>query len=517
MSIPALRDVELMKRYLDAFSRARSNVVIFLHDPERIRSWHKNVDDGGWTMDQMKEISRYARSLEMDVWGGMGSAFEADQFPEINVNKNSNFYNPFLESSYVYIFNLYNELLKIYNPSVLLISHDEIQGLSDYASQSGRNVADILSIALRKIHDWLSHRNVVTAMWGDMFLDYSKWNNKVGDANSQNPFFNSGATHFSIQKIPSDILILDWHYDDKQDFDSIKYFRQNGFNVIGSSWHNPLATQTLAQSSKKYGGAGVIATDWGFLSTFSPAATTLFAPLCAWSTNCTLGTDGRDVVALSETMRPRAYDGVLTGYSQVPVSLRDVGNDSTSGIFGLGNVLALPLTLSQKQNVDGIIFDVLSDQDGKAPNCVVGANEKGNLSKGIVVYRGGQSARMLAFLHTSLIEEPQVRSRRLGTYLVEYENGQMESINLIENWNITDIRSGEGLRKNDWTFTRSPDVLIGSQIGWRGHSSAGVPLNLQMFTWRNPHPEQKIKNIRLLVDAVPGNSKIALIGLTFLY
>ncbi|KAF0189237.1 MAG: glycoside hydrolase family [Desulfobulbaceae bacterium] len=516
MSNSGLRDVKLMKGYLDAFSRARSNVVIFLHDPLRIRSWQKNVDDGGWTKEQMQEISLYARSLEMDIWGGMGSGFKADQFPEINISKDSNLYNPFEESSYTYLFALYSELLEVYHPSTLLIGHDEIQGLSAYAAQSGRSVADILSMDVRKIHDWLTPQNVKTAMWGDMLLDFTVWDKDVGAANSRNPAFNSGATHLAITQIPSDVLILDWHYDEKKDFRSIGYFRQNGFSATGCPWHNPYAARTLAKSAKKYGGSGVIATDWGFLGTFSPAATTLYAPLCAWSTDCVIGTDNRDVSALAETMRPRGYDGALTGYSQLAVGLEDVGNASTSGIFGLGNVLGLPAVLSQQQKTDAITFDILSDKDGKTLNCVVVENKNGKLPKGKVVYQGGQPARVLAFLHTSLIEEPQVRSRRVGCYLVEYENGQTETISLMENWNITDIRSSEGLRRNDWTFIRSPDVLIGSQLGWRGLSGANVPLNLQMFTWRNPHPEQKISSIRLLVDAVPSNSKIALIGLTFL-
>jgi len=516
MSKPGLRDVKLMKGYLDAFSRARSNVVIFLHYPMQIRAWQKSVDDGGWTKEQIKEISLYARSLEMDIWGGVKSGFKADQFPEININKDSNLYNPFEENSYTYLFALYSELLEAYHPSTLLITHDEIQGLSVYAAQSGQSVADILSMDVRKIHDWLTLQNVKTAMWGDMLLDYTVWDKDVGAANSRNPAFNSGATHLAIGKIPSDVLILDWHYDEKKDFGSIGYFRQNGFSATGCPWHNPYVARTLAKSAKKYGGSGVMATDWGFLGTFSPAATTLYAPLCAWSTDCSVDGSNRDVAALADTMRPRGYDGALTGYSQNPVSLESVGNASTAQLFGFGNVLGLPAVLSQQQSADAVTFEILPGKGGDALNCVVVSNEDGKLPKGKVVYEGGKMARSLAFLHTSLIEEPQVRSRRVGSYLVEYENGQTETISLTENWNITDIRSSEGLRDNDWTFTRSPDVLIGSQLGWHGLSNAGVPLNLQMLTWRNPHPALKISSIRLIVDAVPPNSKIALIGLTFL-
>ena len=513
---PAIRDVALMKSYLDSLSRARSNVVIFLHTPQQVRSWYRNVNDGGWTKEQMTEIARYARTLQMDVWGGMGSSFKIADFNEMEISSGTNLYDPFVESSYNYIFSLYEELLQVYRPSTLLISHDEIQGLSVYAAKSGKGAAEILATDVSKIHDWLLKRNVKTAMWGDMLLDFNVWDKAVGAANSLNPFFNSGATHLALKQLPSDVLILDWHYADKKDFGSMDYFRQNGFSVIGSSWHNPLAARTLAQSAKKYGVQGVITTDWGLWATLSPAATTLYAPLCAWSTTCSVDQDNADVVALAETMRDRDGEYGADKYKPYTISLEAVGNVSTPGLFGIGPVLDLRALSSGKQIFGGITFDVSSDKGSTVNNCVVVANDDDKLPMERAVYQGSMKSRSVAFLHTGFVEEPQYRPRKLGRYVVEYENGSLEVVDLLENWNVTDIRSSEGLRHNDWTFTRSPDVLIGARTGWRGFSAVGVPLNLQVFVWRNPHPEQKIRSIRLNAATAPQNSKIALVGLTFL-
>lgn len=513
---PAIRDVALMKSYLDAFSRARSNVVIFLHTPQQMRSWSRNTSDGGWTKVQMAEIARYARSLQMDVWGGMGSSFKAADFKELNISNGTNMYDPFVESSYKYLFSLYEELLQTYSPSTLLISHDEIQGLSVYAAKSGKSTAEILSTDVGRINAWLSQRNVKTAMWGDMLLDFNAWDTKTGAANSQNPFFRSGATHLALNQLPSDVLILDWHYDDKKDFGSIDYFRQNGFSIIGSPWHNPQAARTLAQSTKKYGGQGVITTDWGFWSTLSPVATTLYAPLCAWSTTCSVDQNNADVVALAETMRDRDSESGADKYKPYTTSIEEVGNASATGLFGIGSVLDLRALSSGRQIFGGITFDVSSDKGGTAGNCVVVANDDDKLPIESAVFLGSMQGRSVAFLHAGFVEEPQFRPRKLGRYLVEYENGQKETVDLLENWNITDIRSSEGLRHNDWTFTRSPEVLIGARTGWRGFSAVGIPLNLQVFVWQNPHPEQKIRSIRLSAATSPQNLKIALVGLTFL-
>jgi len=120
------------------------------------------------------------------------------------------------------------------------------------------------------------------------------------------------------------------------------------------------------------------------------------------------------------------------------------------------------------------------------------------------------------FLHTGFVEEPNARVRKLGWYLVEYDNGASETIDLLENWNITDIRSSEGLRHNDWTFLRNPDVLIGARLVWLGSSASGIPLNLQLFVWNNPHPEKRIHSVKLIAADETKGTKLALLGLTFL-
>ncbi len=523
---PAIRDVEVMKRYIDAFSRARSNVIIFLHLPQQMRSWKMNVDDGGWTKKQMTEIALYARSLHMDVWGGMGSKFNPEDFREMDIRQGADFYNPFSEKNYQYIFSLYEEILKTYEPATLLIGHDEIQGLSVYASESGKTTAEILAMDIRRIRDWLTRRNVRTAMWGDMLLDHGRWEAEVGSANSGNPFFRSGATHHALEMIPGDVLILDWHYQEKKSYDSIGNFRRNGFRVAGVPWHEPKAARNMAGSVKYSDGQGIIATDWGFWRTMSSAATTLYAPLCGWSVRCRVDEGNYDVAALAETVRDPVYGS--NSYKQMPVSLAEASNrpaQASSGgnnkaLFGIGPVLDLRALKPGKQVLGGILFDLLPDNGGQQNNCVVVSNTGRDLtgeSKVITLLTGNTEARHIAFLHTGFVEEPETRVRKLGWYVVEYDDGVSETIDLLENWNITDIRSSEGIRHNDWTFLRSPTVLIGAKQVWTGSSASGIPLNLQLFVWNNPHPEKRIRRIKLVAADEPEGTKLALLGLTVLH
>jgi hypothetical protein len=272
----------------------------------------------------------------------------------------------------------------------------------------------------------------------------------------------------------------------------------------------------MAQSVKKYGGQGVITTDWGFWSTLSPAATTLYAPLCAWSIACSVDETTRDVAALAETMRTRDSDVAMKQYGQYPVLLDTVANSKTTGLFTGGPLLDLQAFSAGEKILSGITFEVASDHDGAVNNCVVVGNNKKDMPTESVIFQGSTLARTIAFLHAGFVEEPQFVPRKLGHYLIDYENGRKETVELLENWNITDIRSSEGLRHNAWTFIRSPDVLIGARACWHGFSPAGVPLNLQLFVWRNPYPDLRIRGIRLSAAAAPPHSKIAIVGLTFL-
>jgi hypothetical protein len=521
----AIRDVSLMKRYLDAYSRARSNVVVFLHNPKHLRSWILNKDDGRWTREQMAEIARYARWLHMDVWGGMGSSFKRQDFPEMVIHERSGFYDPFEDKNYRYLFGLYDEILKTYHPSTLLISHDEIQGLAVYAEASGKSTADILASDVKRIHDRLSQSKVRTAMWGDMLLDHEAWETKVGSANSRNPLFRSGATHLALRKLPKDVFILDWHYDVKMSYESIEYFRENGFSVAGASWYDPQTAQILAGSVKRFGGQGIIATDFGFWQTMSPAATTLYAPLCGWSVHRRIDDDQRDVLALAETMRNPVHADMKL--KQTPVSLRDAANRSAcaaaggkrNGLFDAGSFFDLGALQQGRIILGGIVFDVASDDGGRKDNVVVVTDSprgKGGLTRGRSIFEGDADVRRIAFLHTAFIEEPVMDVRKLGFYKIEYENGIIETIHILDNWNITDIRSSMGLRRNTWTFLRSPDVLIGAERVWQGSSSSGIPLNLQLFLWENPYPDKKIRSIKLMADDELKGSRIALLGLTFL-
>jgi len=473
----------------------------------------------------MAEIVRYARSLQMEVWAGMKHKFKPEQFPQLDILNGSNFYNPFSDSSYDFLYSLYDELIKTYNPSTFLIGHDEIQGLELYTSGGDMNTAEILAKDISTISNELKARGISTAMWGDMLLDHEKTGSDFRPANSRNTALNSGATHLSIDLLPKDIIILDWHYAFNDDYPSIRHFAGNGLHVLGSSYHLPRAAYSMVRSVEKYKGEGVVGTDWGFWRTLSPAATTLYTQLCGWNTNFNVTKDNKDVLALKSIL---GNTSTASWSHYLPIPMESVFNETTwdnkignhRGVFDLGPMLDLRQLGYGLKSLDDIQFNIACPEEGKNNNCLV-LNTGPNGDKLSNILSAGLdlpdvNADAFAFLHTMFIEEPSFSNRKIGKYILEYADGTSVSKYLVEAWNITDVRSSQGLRINNWSFSRGPDVLIGSELAWQAHSNSGIPLNLQMVVWDNPFPEKKIRKIRIIAHKGSESVRIVVLGITIL-
>lgn len=320
-------------------------------------------------------------------------------------------------------------------------------------------------------------------------------------ANSNNPLYASTDTHDAIKLLPKDIVILDWQYRENDDYPTIEYFKKKGFTVWGVSWHDPLAAVSLAKSVERYKGEGILASDWGLWRTMSPAATSLFYTLKAgYDTSVKVEANGEDaIIALAEEMRDKAAANSENSFA--PIELDKVANGKTrDNVFGdgegfvdLGSAFDLRALPAGQYTFAGIPFRTLPFDGEGQDNCLIATG-----SRAVTVPMGDNSFQSLAFLHTVRLVSPHVFSRQIGEYEVVYADGNLQHIPLIEGYNITDVRSGPGVRKNPWRFSNGIDILIGSQLGWRGPSLSGMPMNVQVMRWDNPYPEKAIREIRLL-------------------
>ena len=511
------KDVSLYKRYLDAVSRSRGNFVVFYHKPIEVQSWaKKETSQKFWSEEEMREIAAYARFLKLDIWTGMNSKFNKKTFPELEIVNGTNIYNPMDDRSYRFLFSLYRKLIDLYQPSHFIIGHDEIKGLNLYAEKYRISPAEILFQDIQRFHDWLSARRIKTAIWGDMFLSNQAWERDAPPANSENKLLNSGATHQSLDNLPRDIVMLDWHYLLKSKYKSIGFFHEKGFDVIGTSYHSPKAACSMAKSVRAMGANGMMATNWGFWRTLSPAATTLYALLCAWSSDLSPGNADEDVALLGSLLRPQKR---LRWRKQAPIPLDavfDNAPENSVGSLEIGPAIDLQ-SLPTGLHRFGAVQAVLPEPRQMRSLVLCSADTEKACKRSITIpLNPPVRADAIAFFHTLFAEEPSVQLTKVGHYTIKYTDGRIERVGLISGWNITDIRSNPGIRRNPWPFSVRPDILLGSEIAWVGQSLQGIPLNIQKFVVTNPFAATPISSIHVSLKGNLFRSKFLLIGITAL-
>ena len=95
-------------------------------------------------------------------------------------------------------------------------------------------------------------------MWSDRLLDAGKFGYGTWEASKT-------GSHRAIKRIPKDIIMCDWHYERRADYPSVRFFQQQGFRVLPSTWQKPDAAVALIQCARKDATQrmlGVLFTGW---------------------------------------------------------------------------------------------------------------------------------------------------------------------------------------------------------------------------------------------------------------
>jgi hypothetical protein len=98
----------------------------------------------------------------------------------------------------------------------------------------GKDKAGLFAGEVTRIRDHLAKSSRELWIWGDRLLDGTTTGLGMWEASQNN-------THASIDMIPKDVFICDWHYE-RADKTAV-YFAMKGFNVATCPWRNPSLTQ----------------------------------------------------------------------------------------------------------------------------------------------------------------------------------------------------------------------------------------------------------------------------------
>jgi hypothetical protein len=159
------------------------------------------------------------------------------------------------EEVYQVVFDLIDEITAAFRTNCIHVGMDEIFLIGEDACPRcrGKDKGELLADAINKLHEHcVVEKNLTMFMWGDRLLngtlpslaEFGEWETSCN------------GTYTAVDKIPTDIIICDWHYDVHDEYQSVPYFIDRGFRVLPASYKDVTAAKKLIQYSLKYENSG---------------------------------------------------------------------------------------------------------------------------------------------------------------------------------------------------------------------------------------------------------------------
>ncbi len=203
------------------------------------------------TKEQMREIVDYAKKLGMNVIPeiqGLSHVYYLtlayrdiaedpyDVFPDT--------YCPSNEKSYEIYFDVAEEIIEVFEPEMVSIGHDEVRVLGECEKCREKSGHELLAYEINRLYDFYKKKNIRICMWAEKLMEPSKFGTrKLGGAgidrvDEYGRRWCLPATNEAIDKIPEDILMIDWMHmmTPKSQSD----FVERKMDVIYGNVHGPL-------------------------------------------------------------------------------------------------------------------------------------------------------------------------------------------------------------------------------------------------------------------------------------
>jgi len=160
------------------------------------------------------------------------------------------------------VFELISELISAFDAKQFHVGMDEVFliGHEKSPATKGKDAGVIFAGVVNELHNFLvKGKGLEMLMWGDRLIDAAVYNYGEWEA-------SANGTAVAIEMIPNDIIICDWHYEQRADYPSIPMFTGKGFRVWPSGWRDAEATKMMigyATSLRDSRVMGHLFTTWG--------------------------------------------------------------------------------------------------------------------------------------------------------------------------------------------------------------------------------------------------------------
>lgn len=182
---------------------------------------------------------------------------------------NRSTYDPHKDETYQRVYAVIDEIIASIRPKAIHIGHDEVAGHNAGSEKkwlaAGESMlpADLFLADVLRVHAYLKERGVAVWMWGDMLIAPDEFPGMLPKhLHGTKPGYGAALR----ARIPRDIVICDWHYNDEQrDFPSLLKMQQEGFRVIGATFKNKSTINNFSSYAAEHRAYGMMATTWFYV------------------------------------------------------------------------------------------------------------------------------------------------------------------------------------------------------------------------------------------------------------
>lgn len=387
-------------------------------------------------------------------------------------------YNPLNPRVYEVVLPILDEAIALFRPRLLHIGHDEVRNVVPFPfSDEGRRLGfgELFVRDVLRLREHLARAGVGTMMWGDVLL-----------TNDYMP---------ELARLPRDIVMVDWQYQDAARYGSLDRFKAWGFPVMAATWFDLDNNASLAKAGRRAGVTGMLRTTWtGYFGNRTAMQTSyeqLYSYLVAadhfWSSD-RVAPSLDDVEAAARFRADWRLDrrrvDVIAGRG---LDLRSAATrshiDDGAGWLGKGSGYDLRNLPTGPQRFGGVLFALLDPAERVRTAVMLRSRPPLHELPDRVTIGAGITAGALCFLHT-LPHAAERFGERVATYRVHFGGGE-----------VADVPIRHRIEIGSWL---DGPVSIDHEIVWSGQMRSGLPARVSMFCWTNPEPSRPIVSVDLI-------------------
>jgi hypothetical protein len=160
------------------------------------------------------------------------------------------------------VFDLIDELIDGFEADAVHVGMDEVFLIAspDCPRCAGQDPAKMFAKAVNDLHGHIvGKKKREMLMWGDRFLDANRLKYSEWEASKNN-------TYGSVDLVPKDIILCDWHYEKQKEYPSVPFLTEKGFRVWPSGWQPLEAAVAFSRYSAQQKNPrvlGYLCTTWG--------------------------------------------------------------------------------------------------------------------------------------------------------------------------------------------------------------------------------------------------------------